>query len=179
MSEKVYTIEEAVEYTGIKRRTFENLRISYGEEYRTAKDGKERKVRVYNQSELDRAKDAKNKKHVPALDMQTSASDAAQVATVTDLQNLAAFLSNLITSENQKLLPPVETAAKKKQIEISSFKDKLILNFAQALAYSGLTKDDLKHALEGKQILGKKTSEKGTWKINRQSLDEFCKTYFE
>jgi hypothetical protein len=47
------------------------------------------------------------------------------------------------------------------------------------LALSGLPEDDLKKALKDKKILAKKTSENGTWKINRSSLEEFCKSYFD
>lgn len=76
-----------------------------------------------------------------------------------------------------KQLAPAPTETPKKVVKIADFKDKLILNFGQALAYSGLTKEDLIHALESKSVFGKKTSEKGVWKINRQSLDEFCKHF--
>jgi hypothetical protein len=179
MEETGYTIEEAVEYTGIKRRTFENMKVSYVEEYRTAKDGKERKVRIYSQSALDLVKATKNKKHVPAVvDMQMSATNATEFATVNDLQNIVLFLTDFIKSENQKLLPSTEET-KKRQIDISTFKDKLILNFSQALAYSGLPEDELKNALKANSISGRKTSENGTWKISRSSLEEFCRSYFE
>jgi hypothetical protein len=175
-----YLIDAAAEYVGMSRRTFERLNISYQEEFREAKDGKKRKVRVYNESELDRIKaDRERVSFKPSLVTTTSESPGSQVVTVSDLQMFAGLVVEAFQKENQKLLASGEDKPGKKLIEVSSFKDKLILNFSQALAYSGLPEDDLKKALKDKKILAKKTSENGTWKIYRSSLDEFCKSYFD
>jgi hypothetical protein len=178
--DKTYLIDAAAEYVGMSRRTFERLNISYQEEFREAKDGKMRKVRVYNESELDRIKAEREKiSFKPSLVTTTGENPNSQVVTTSDLQVFAGIIVEAFQKENQKLLTSGENKPSKKSVEVSSFKDKLILNFSQALAYSGLLEDDLKNALKDKKILAKKTSENGTWKIYRNSLDEFCKSYFD
>ncbi len=175
--EKTYLIEEAASYVGMNRRTFERLNLSYQEEYREAKDGKKRKVRVYKQSEIDPIKEEREKVHFkPSL---VTTTNPAQVVALSDLKTFAEMLVEGVQKETQKLLLPATEDKHRKFLDISSFKDKLILNFSQALAYSGLPEDYLKKALKDKKILAKKTSEKGTWKIHRSSLDEFCKSYFD
>jgi hypothetical protein len=181
--DKTYLIDEAANFIGISRRNFERMNISSREEFREAKDGKKRKVRVYDEAELNRVK-AERESSLAKPSLVKTSNDAAyvlssQVVTRSDLQDFGRLLVEAINQGNQKLLAPMVEENKKKSVDISSFKDKLILNFAQALAYSGLPEDDLKKALKDKKILGRKTSEKGTWKINRNSLDEFCKGYFE
>ncbi len=59
--EKTYLIDDAAKYVGMSRRTFERLNLSYQEEYREAKDGKKRKVRIFNERELDRIKSEREK----------------------------------------------------------------------------------------------------------------------
>ncbi len=177
---KIYLIEEAAEYVGVSRRSFERMNVSSREEFREAKDGKKRKVRVYDESELNRVKAVRETpSHTPAIITPTDDKNASQVVTRSDLQDFGRLLADAINQGNQKLLAPMVEESKKKQIDISTFKDKLILNLSQALAYSGLPEDELKSALKDKKILAKKTSENGTWKINRNSLDEFCKSYFD
>jgi hypothetical protein len=84
--EKTYLIEEAASYVGMNRRTFERLKVSYQEEYREAKDGKKRKVRVYKKSDLDPVKAKREEVYFkPSVDMTT---DAKQVVTASDLQDL-------------------------------------------------------------------------------------------
>jgi hypothetical protein len=181
--DKTYLIDEAASFIGISRRNFERMNISSREEFREAKDGKKRRVRVYDESELNRVKAERESSLVkPSLVKTTNdgmSDSSSQVVTRSDLKDFGRLLVEAINQGNQKLLAPMTEESKKKQIDISGFKDKLILNFAQALAYSGLPEGDLKSALKDKKILGKKTSENGTWKINRNSLDEFCKSYFE
>jgi hypothetical protein len=175
--EKTYLIEEAASYVGMNRRTFERLNLSYQQEYREAKDGKKRKVRVYRESELKPVKDEREKVYFkPSLVEKTN---NAQVIVLSDLKVFAEKLVEGFQKETQKLLASGTEDKHKKVLDISTFKDKLILNFSQALAYSGLPEDDLKKALKDKKILAKKTSEKGIWKIHRSSLDEFCKSYFD
>jgi hypothetical protein len=177
---KTYLIEDAAVYVGVSRRSFERMNVSSREEFREARDGKKRKVRIYDEGELDRIKAARETpSHTPAVFASTDDRNASQVVTRSDLQDFGRLLADAINQGNQKLLAPMVEESKKKQIDISTFKDKLILNLAQALAYSGLPEDELKNALKDKRILAKKTSENGTWKINRNSLDEFCKSYFD
>jgi hypothetical protein len=178
--EKIYLIDDAAKYVGMSRRTFERLNLSYQEEYREAKDGKKRKVRVYNQSELDRVKAGREKTSFkPSLVMTTDDRQAAQVVAVSDLPAFAGFIIDAFQKENQKLLIAGNDEENKKPVDVSALKDKLILNFTQALAYSGLPETDLRDALINKKIKAKKTSEKGIWKIYRISLDEFCESYFD
>jgi hypothetical protein len=178
--EKTYLIDDAANYVGMSRRTFERLNLSYQEEYREAKDGKKRKVRVFNQSELDRVKAVREKTSFkPSLVMTTDERQAAQVVATSDLQAFVGFIVDALQKENQKLLSSANAEENKKVVDISAFKDKLILNFTQALAYSGLPEDELRDALKSKKIKAKKTSEKGTWKIYRNSLDGFCESYFD
>ncbi len=177
---ETYLIDDAAKYVGISRRNFERMNISSREEIREAKDRKKRKVRVYDKTELDRIKaERESPSHKPSLATTTGDNVQSQVVTVSDLQMFAGYIVEAFQKENQKLLSSGENKQAKKHIELSSFKDKLILNFAQALALSGLPENELKQALKDKKILAKKTSENGTWKINRSSLDEFCKSYFE
>jgi hypothetical protein len=178
--EKTYLIEDAAAYVGMNRRTFERLNLSHQEEYREAKDGKKRKVRVYKQSELEPTKIQREKPvYKPSLVSTTSGNQNSQVLTVSDLQDIARLLFDAIQKETQKQLVAMAGEKKKRQIDISSFKYTFLLNFAQALAYSGLSKNELKTALKNKKIHGRKTSENGIWKINRESIDEFCKSYFD
>jgi hypothetical protein len=177
--EKTYLIDDAAKYVGMSRRTFERLNLSYQEEYREAKDGKKRKVRIFNESELDRIKAEREKTSFkPSLVMTTDAQNA-QVVAVSDLQAFAGFIVDAFQEKNQKLLNAASEDENKKPVDVSAFKDKLILNFTQALAYSGLPETDLRNALTNEKIKAKKTSEKGIWKIYRISLDEFCKSYFD
>jgi hypothetical protein len=175
--EKTYLIDDAASYVGMNRRTFERLNLSYQEEYREAKDGKKRKVRVYKQSELDPIKEEREKVYFkPSL---VTTTNPAQVVALSDLKIFAEMLVEGVQRETQKLLAPATEDKHKKVLDISSFKDKLILNFSQALAYSGLPEEDLKNGLKDKKILAKKTSENGIWKINRNSLDKFIESYFD
>ena len=177
---ETYLIDDAAKYVDISRRNFERMNISSREEIREAKDGKKRKVRVYDKAELDRVKaERENPSHKPSIVTTITDNPASQVVTVSDLQTFAGLIVEAFQKENQKLLNPAVEEKSKKPVDISNFKDKLILNFAQALAYSGLPKDELKKALDDKKILGKKPKEKGIWKINRSSLDEFCRSYFD
>jgi len=45
---ETYLIDDAAKYVDISRRNFERMNISSREEIREAKDGKKRKVRVYD-----------------------------------------------------------------------------------------------------------------------------------
>ena len=95
------------------------------------------------------------------------------------------MLAQVFETKVKQLAPAAEPKSKK--MDIAAFKDKLILNFKQALAYSGLHKADLTEALESKAVKGKFTEKtmkvRGNaiivkvWQINRQSLDEFCKNF--
>ena len=168
-------IEEAASYVGMNRRTFERLKVSCQEEYREAKDGKKRKVRVYKKSDLDPVKAKREEVYFkPAVDMTT---DAKQIVTASDVRDFLKSMVDAFANSQTKLLTEVKLE-QKKQSELATFKDKLILNFSQALALSGLPEAELKIAMKDKKILSKKTSEKGQWKIHRESLMEFCKTYF-
>jgi hypothetical protein len=174
--EKTYLIEEAASYVGMNRRTFERLKVSYQEEYREAKDGKKRKVRVYKKSDLDPVKAKREEVYFrPSVDMTT---DAKQVVTASDLQDLLKSLVDAFANNSTRLLTEAKSE-QKRQSELATFKDKLILNFTQALALSGLPEAELKKAVKDKKILSKKTSEKGQWKIHRESLMEFCQEYFK
>jgi len=175
--DKTYLIDDAAQYVGISRRNFERMNISSREEFREAKDGKNRKVRVYDQAELDRVKAERESSLVkPLLVRTTDDNPVSQVVTRSDMQD---FTRALLGALDQRFLTAGEPEKSKKHIDISSFKDKQILNFAQALAYSGLPEGDLKKALKDKKIKGKKTSKNGTWKIYRISIDEFCRSYFD
>lgn len=175
---KDFTIEEAAEYLGVSKRTVERWGLSYTLQYRSGSDYISRETRIYSKSELDRAKadqEAKKEKTkiVPAL-MKTENSNEA--VTREDLKEFAMFLISGIQSE-VKQLAPAQIEKPKKTVDISAFKVKLILNFGQALKYSGLPKDELHEALETGAILAKRKGENGIWRINRQSLDEFCLNY--
>ncbi len=104
--------------------------------------------------------------HVPNL----------QPMTIEDLQAFAQFIAVSIKEETRKLLPGATEVKPKRRLV--DYKDKKILNFSQALNYSGLAKDDLKTALDQNKILAKRKGDKGTWKIHRESLDDYCKNYF-
>ncbi len=174
---KTYLIDDAAQYVGISRRNFERMNISSREEFREAKDGKNRKVRVYDQAELDRVKaERESSLAKPSLVKTINDDPESQVVTRSDMQD---FTRALLGALEQRLLPAAESDRDKKHIDVSSFKDKQILNFAQALAYSGLPEGDLKKALKDKTIKGKKTSKNGTWKIYRISIEEFCRSYFD
>jgi predicted GIY-YIG superfamily endonuclease len=178
--DKTYLIEEAAEFVGTSRRTFERLNIPSREELRLAKDGKLRKVRVFDESELEKIKQQRETPvFKPSLVMTTDERQPAQLVATSDLQAFAGFIVDALQKENQKLLVAENEQENKKFVDISAFKDKLILNFTQALAYSGLPENELRDALKSKKIKAKKTSEKGTWKIYRNSLNEFCKGYFD
>lgn len=179
MSE-TYLIDDAAKYIGISRRNFERMNISSREEFREARDGKKRKVRVYDKEELDRIKaERESPSHKPSVSMTTGGNIATQFVTLSDFKVFAEILVEGIQKETQKLLVSGAEESHKKVLDLSSFKDKYILNFSQALQLSGLPSDELRNALNEKRILAKKTSEKGTWKINRESLEEFCRAYFE
>jgi hypothetical protein len=178
--DKTYLIDDAAKFIGISRRNFERMNISSREEFREARDGKKRKVRVYDKAELDRVKaERESPSHKPSLVTTTSDNPSSQVVTISDLKVFAEMLLDGLQKETQKLLTTATEEKHKKVLDVSSFKDKQILNFAQTLAYSGLPEDELKRALKNKKITGRKTSEKGTWKIYRISIDEFCRRYFD
>jgi hypothetical protein len=180
--DKTYLIDDAAKFIGISRRNFERMNISSREEFREAKDGKKRKVRVYDETELERVKvERENSLAKPSIVRVTNDNTpdpVSQVVTLSDFKLFAEMLMEGINERTQKLLISATEEKHKRFSDISSFKDKQILNFAQALAYSGLPEGELKKALKDKTILGKKTSEKGTWKIYKNSLDDFIKDYF-
>jgi hypothetical protein len=176
---ETYLIDDAAEYVGISRRNFERMNIGSREEIREAKDGKKRKVRVYDKAELDRVKlERETPSHKPSLVATTDANQSQKPITLSDLEDFKRLFVDTIIRENRKILALTDGETKKK-IDISSFKDKMILNFAQALAYSGLPEADIKKGLKDGKILAKKTSQNGTWKIDRISLEEFCRSYFD
>lgn len=179
MENKTFLIDEAAEYVGVSRRSFERMNVSSREELRAAKDGKKRKVRVFEQTELDRVKaERESPTHTPALVTTTNDKTDSQVVTRSDLQSFGQLIVEAINQGQQKLLAPMVEEQKKKQIDISSYKDKQIFNFNQALHYSGLPKDELKSALEEKKILAKRKTEKSPYQIYKNSLDAFIKDYF-
>lgn len=197
MEDDTFLIEDAAEYAGMSRRTFERLNIASREEFRTAKDGKQRKVRVYDRAELDRVKTERaTPQHTGAV-VTAASTNAAPVVALSDLQKFAAMLVDGMRAENQKLLqlgsgaeaPATSDAKPKKAIDFASFKDKLILNFREARTLSGLTGDELKEALEAKRILASRTERERAdgkggrvkivkWKINRESLEDYCRQMF-
>jgi hypothetical protein len=178
--EQTFTVQEAADFIGISRRSFESLKLSAVEEYRKAKDGKERKVNVYKLNQIEPIKKRRETPVVkPSLATQTTANEITQVVTLSDLLEFAKVLTTNYQQENQKLLPSTESEqAKKHVVDISSFEKKQILNFNQALHYSGLPKDELKSALDEKKIKAKRKTEKSPWQIYKNSLDAFIKDYF-
>lgn len=164
-----FTLEEAAEYLSKSTRTVERLQLPHSMEWKPDKKGIMREIRIFSKTVLDKIKHPKAKKrHIPGIEKA-----GKSPVTQEDLRNFATLLIGGIQTEMKQLAPAQDEEKKK----IANFKDKLILSFSQALSYSGLPKDELKAALDNKQIFGKKTSEKGVWKINRHSLDEFCKNY--
>lgn len=182
-----FKLHEAAEYltekTGKKMssRTFERLGLSHTKK-KTLTSTVE--VRFWSKETLDRyAEDLTNslekKSFIPAIEKVGNAPVTQQ-----DLREFAIMLVSGIQSEVKQLAPPPPPKAKK---TIADIKDKLILNLKEAILLSGLSKDELTEALSTKQILGKVTEKtvklKGNdvivhhWKINRQSLDEFCRNY--
>jgi hypothetical protein len=177
---ETYLIDDAAKYVDISRRNFERMNIGSREEIREAKDGKKRKVRVYDKAELDRVKlERETPSHKPSLVATTDANQSQKPITLSDLEEFKRLFVDTIIRENKKVLALTDGETKKKKIDISTFKDKMILNFAQALAYSGLPEVDIKKGLKDEKILAKKTSENGNWKIDRVSLEKFCRSYFD
>lgn len=176
--EETLTIDEAAAYVGMGRRNFERLKLGHQEEFREAKDGKKRKVRVYKKTVLDEVKGKREQvTQKPALVMSTTEDNSAQVVTRSDFQELFRIIASGLET-NSKLL--IEAKSYQKiQSELATFRDKLLLNFAQAVALSGLTESELKRAMRDKKVLSKKTSKNGRWKIHRESLEKYCEEYFK
>lgn len=185
---KTYLIEDAAKYVGLSRRTFEQMNVGSRTERRKSRDGKMRSMRVFDEAELDRVKAVvETPQHKGAIALSFGAEQ--QGITLPQLREFAGLIvektvENLMS--NPKLLGAApEKAAAKKKIDISAFKDKLILNFTQARQLSGLTGEELEEAIAEGRIKSKVTERKRRdgktfrrWKIYRNSLEHFCESYF-
>lgn len=174
--EQTFTIDEAAEYIGVKRRTFENFKLTAISEMRTAKDSKARRINVYSLSQLDEIKAEREKPIIkPSAGMQTYADQIADVPTREDFKMLVELVAGSL-QQNKKLLEAMPET-KKKIIDTTPYRDKFILNFNQAFHLSGLTQAELKTALEEKKIKAGKNGNR--WQIERESLLNYCKAKFE
>jgi hypothetical protein len=91
-----------------------------------------------------------------------------------DFYNFAEMIKQTLTHQNDKFLLSATTSIESnKTIVRVPIAQKLLISLADAVDYSGLSKKEIKNALEGGKIQGKKTSEKGVWKIKRLSLDQY------
>ena len=176
-----FTIEEAAEYLGKSVRTIERWKLPHTLKTIRGRDWIDREVRIFSKVVLDEAKQPKETvKHIPGI---MKAENQNETVTREDLKEFASFLISGFQNQVKQLAPAQPETMKKKQ-QISDFKDKLILNFGQAVKYSGLPKEELLEALETKQVLAKMSEHTNkldkvshTYRINRQSLDDFCKEY--
>jgi hypothetical protein len=174
-----FTIKEAAEYLGKSVRTVERMKLPHKLKRTTLEDFSYREVRMYDKSVLDQAKSPKTQEtHVPGTSLtkqrQTDVVEMSQFVGRDDLMNFAEVLITGLKSEVKQLAAPMGEQAETKKPDLSQIAYKLLLSKKEALQLSGLSSKELDKALEKKLIVARKTSEKGIWKISRQSLESYC-----
>lgn len=161
-------------------RTVERLKLPHKLQTLRGDDGIDREVRIFDKSVLDEAKQPKKKEiHIPGaamtLERQTDDVAMSQLIPREYLMDFADFLVKGLKSEVKQLAAPMADVRETKKPDLSQIAYKLLLSKKEALQLSGLSSKELDKALEKNLIVARKTSEKGVWKINRKSLEDYCK----